>query len=63
MKRTPTNDDRVPNFIGEAEASDDANTESLVARLRALSGTGNSNGWQWNREEVYAERLQRHPNF
>lgn len=38
-------------------------TEAKIARLCALSGAGDSNGWQWNREEIYAERRQRPTRF
>ncbi len=49
--------DRLVELVGEDD------TEAKIARLRALSGTGDSNGWKWNREEIYAERLGRYGNL
>jgi hypothetical protein len=31
-------------------------TERDMAELRRLSGTGDSNGWVWNRDEIYERR-------
>jgi hypothetical protein len=36
------------------------NIEAEIARFHELSGTGDSNGWRWNREEVYEERTGRY---
>ena len=44
---------RMAWFVRNDEA------EATLARLRALSGKGDSRRGQWNREEIYAERLQR----
>jgi len=46
--------DRLAELAGEED------TEATIARFRALSGQGNSNGWKWNREEIYEERLGRY---
>lgn len=37
--------------------------EEVAADLQRLwaEGTGNSGGWKFNREEIYAERLNRYP--
>lgn len=48
--------DRLAEFVGEDDA------QAKIARLRALSGKGDSRGWKWNREEIYEERFGRHGN-
>jgi hypothetical protein len=34
--------------------------EAEIARFHELSGKGDSNGWKWNRDEIYQERLARY---
>ncbi len=46
--------DRLAELAGEADS------EAAIARFGALSGQGDSNGWKWNREEIYEERLGRY---
>ena len=43
--------DHFLSVVGEEDI------ESRISRFRALSGNGNSNGWKWNRDEIYEERL------
>ena len=35
---------------------DDGEIHDWVERLQALSGKGNSNGWRFNRDEIYERR-------
>ncbi|MDQ3259815.1 MAG: DUF6364 family protein [Pseudomonadota bacterium] len=37
-----------------------ATLDAEVEELRRTSGQGNSNGWKFDREEIYAERLNRY---
>jgi hypothetical protein len=46
--------DRLSELAGEEDI------ETRIARFRELSGKGDSNGWKWNREEIYEERLGRY---
>jgi hypothetical protein len=36
----------------------DSNLDRELEEFRARSGQGNSQGWKWNREELYEERLK-----
>jgi hypothetical protein len=38
-------------------AGDDGQLERDIEFLESTSGLGNSNGWKWNREDVYEDRL------
>ena len=44
--------DYLRNFAGEIDVEDD------LAEFERLSGKGDSNGWKFNREELYADRLK-----
>ncbi len=59
MKRTHADDDRIPDLASESAHSVEADNGARIARLRALSGQGDSRGWSWNREEIYTERIGR----
>ena len=39
-------------------ACEDDQLERDLEFLQSTSGLGNSNGWKWNREEIYEERLR-----
>jgi hypothetical protein len=36
----------------------DEDLERDLEEFERLSGLGNSNGWKWNRDEIYEERLR-----
>jgi hypothetical protein len=36
----------------------DSNLERELEEFTRRAGQGNSNGWKWNREELYEERTQ-----
>lgn len=38
--------------------SDDQELEQELEEFVRTSGQGNSNGWKWNREDAYEDRLQ-----
>ena len=44
--------DYLRNFAGDIDVEED------LAEFERLSGKGNSNGWKFNREELYADRLK-----
>ena len=37
---------------------DDEQLERDIEFLKRTAGLGNSNGWKWNRDDVYEERLK-----
>jgi len=37
----------------------DSDIERDIEFLRSTAGTGNSNGWKYNREDAYEERMRR----
>ncbi len=39
-------------------AGDDAELEKDLQEFVRLSGLGNSDGWKWNRDDIYEERLR-----
>ena len=61
-KRTSEMGTTVNQYVRDrlAELAGEEDIESSVARFHELSGKGDSNGWKWNRDEIYEERLGRH---
>ena len=47
--------DHLRRIDGEIE---DPELERDIQEFLRLSGKGNSNGWKWNREELYEDRLK-----
>ncbi len=44
-----------------ASADESLSTDAWIARVRALSRPGQDRpAWTWNRDELYADRLDRH---
>lgn len=42
----------------QAQADEHVQIERDIEEFLRLSGKGNSNGWKWNRDEIYEERLR-----
>jgi hypothetical protein len=61
-KRTGEMGTTVNQYVRDclAELAGEENIDARIARFRELSGMGDSNGWKWNREEIYEERLGRY---
>jgi hypothetical protein len=58
-KRTSEMGTTVNQFVRDrlAELAGEQDLETSIARFLELSGQGDSNGWKWNRDEIYEERL------
>jgi hypothetical protein len=61
-KRTSEMGTTVNQYVRDrlAELAGEEDPEAIIARFLQLSGQGNSNGWKWNRDEIYEERLGRY---
>lgn len=61
-KRTSEMGTSVNQYVRDqlAELVGAGDIEEQITRFRELSGKGDSNGWKWNRDEIYEERLGRY---
>jgi hypothetical protein len=48
----------VREHLQHIAGDDDSNLERELEEFRARAGQGNSEGWKWNREELYEERIK-----
>jgi hypothetical protein len=48
----------IREHLQHIAGEDDSNLERELEEFKRRAGQGNSNGWKWNREELYEERTQ-----
>lgn len=48
----------IRDHLAHIAGDDDLELERDLEMFERLSGLGNSNGWKFNRDEVYEERLR-----
>ncbi len=48
----------IREHLAHIAGEDDAELERDLEFLRSTAGRGNSDGWKWNRDEIYEDRLK-----
>ncbi len=48
--------EEIREHLRHIAGENDSNTDRWIEELRGLSGTGDSHGWRFNRDEIYERR-------